>query len=125
LRWRFGRFIFVGVISAVVDLGVLWLLDRFGVPYALAVTAGFVAGLGVNYWLHAGFTFEVESRSVEQLSRFLVVVLINYLLTIGIVALLHGVFDLGVMVAKLVSLPFVAVNGYILSRVWVFRSKTR
>jgi putative flippase GtrA len=122
-EWRFGRFIFVGVLSAAIDLAVVWLLDRLAVAYALAVTAGFLAGLALNYLLHAHFTFDVQDWSAAQLSRFLVVVLVNYLLTLSIVALLHGSFGVDVVIAKIVSLPFVAVNGYVLSRVWVFRAE--
>jgi hypothetical protein len=47
------------------------------------------------------------------------VVGINYLITIGLVsvALMLGALPL---VGKLLSLPVVAVNGYLLSKHWIF-----
>jgi putative flippase GtrA len=123
IRWRFGRFVVVGVVSAAVDLALVAALDAAGSPYPVAVTAGFVAGLAVNYWLHARYTFGVVPRGGAQLARFLTVVLLNYLLTLAVVGGLHGWLGVPVVLAKLASLPPVAVNGYLLSRSWVFRAQ--
>lgn len=120
LRWRFGRFVIVGLLCAAVDTAVVWALDRQLFPYGIAVTAGFISGFLLNYVLHARFTFSVARLDASQLLRFVAVVAANYLITLGVVALLHGFAEVDVVIAKLVSLPIVAVNGYWLSKLWVF-----
>jgi len=121
LRARFGRFLLVGIICALLDTSLVWLLDRAQIFYGVAITAGFLAGLVLNYVLHARFTFSVAQMGVAQLARFLVVVGLNYGITLLVVYLLYGIFSADLVAAKIVALPLVAVNGYWLSRVWVFR----
>lgn len=120
LRWRFGRFVLVGLICAAVDTAVVWVLDRQSFPYGVAVTAGFFAGFLLNYVLHARFTFSVARLGAGQLVRFIAVVAANYVITLAVVAALHGMAGVDVVIAKVLSLPIVAVNGYWLSKVWVF-----
>ncbi len=120
LRWRFGRFVVVGFVCALVDTAVVWALDRRLFPYGVAVTGGFFAGVILNYVLHARFTFSVARLHAGQLLRFVAVVAANYLITLAVVALLHGIGGVDVVIAKVLSLPIVAVNGYWLSKIWVF-----
>lgn len=120
LRWRFGRFVLVGLACAAVDTAVVWALDRQAFRYGVAVTAGFFAGFLLNYVLHARYTFSVARLHASQLLRFIAVVVANYLITLAVVALLHDLAGMDVVIAKVVSLPIVAVNGYWLSKAWVF-----
>jgi putative flippase GtrA len=120
-RWRFGRYILVGLLCAGVDTGTVWLLDRHGASTSLAVTLGFVAGFLLNFLLHARFTFSMARLALGQFARFIAVAAINYLFTLAIVGVLHDLAGLDVVVAKVISLVPIAVNGYFLSKVWVFR----
>jgi len=47
-------------------------------------------------------------------------VLINYLLTIAMVFFSFSIFQ-NALIGKIISLPFVAINGFYLSKRWVFR----
>jgi len=120
-QWRFGRFILVGLLCAGVDTAVVWLLDRNGATTGLAVTLGFAAGFVLNFLLHARFTFSMARLELGQFARFIAVTAINYLITLAVVEALHELAGLDVVVAKVISLVPVAINGYFLSKVWVFR----
>ncbi len=116
---RFFVFVGVGITSAVLDVGLMQLLIWFGANYLAATTLGFIAGLTVNFLLHTRITFGA-AYSHGAFLRFMAVVLANYLITLMAVSLLHewtGIALLG----KLLSLPLVAVNGFLLSKYWVFR----
>ena len=84
-----------------------------------AASAGFGAGLLVNYVFHSRVTFNTTA-SPANFTRYLCVVGVNYLLTIGCVALAEANFD-NPLLGKLLSLPLVAVNGYLLSKYWIFK----
>ncbi len=116
---QFAVFIGVGITCAVIDIGLMQLLTLFGVHYMIAATAGFSAGLVLNFLLHTRFTFRA-GYSHSMLVRFMTVVLANYLLTILTVSLFHALLDMAIL-GKVASLPLVAVNGFLLSKYWVYK----
>jgi len=121
-RRQFGTFLAGGLLCALVDVGVMQLLLRAGVHFASATTAGFLAGLLVNYAFHSRVTFEAAA-SASGFARYLCVVGLNYLLTIGCVSLAVSLAGMPLL-GKIVSLPLVAVSGYLLSKFWIFRKGT-
>ena len=108
-----------GVASALIDVGLMQFLIYSGVDYVTATSIGFIAGLIFNYGYHATVTFTAPPSS-RSMGRYLAVVAMNYLFTLACVAL--SVHLLGVaVVGKLLSLPLVAVNGFILGKHWIFK----
>lgn len=116
---QFLVFIAGGGLSALVDIGLMQLLIMNGTDALAAATAGFAAGLCVNYAFHARVTFK-NVTTVRTLSRFLCVVALNYLLTLGLVALSVALLEQA-LVGKVLSLPVVAINGFFLSKHWIFK----
>lgn len=117
---RLVRFIAVGIIVTLIDLGLTYLIDRLTGQRALAVTIGFAAGLAGGYLLHARISFAAPLAPTRQIPRLLVTVGINYLLTLCIVEACAGLFGLPTLTGKLISLPAVAASSYLLSRHWVY-----
>lgn len=116
---QFGVFMAVGLVCAAVDVGFMyWLIGAGGGPLVSA-SWGFAIGLLLNFLLHSRMTFKT-SASWERLGRFLVVVGLNYLLTLGCVGMSTGWME-SPLTGKLVSLPLVAINGFLLSRFWIFK----
>jgi putative flippase GtrA len=116
---QFGVFIGVGLVCATVDVGFMHWLIGTGVSPLVSASWGFALGLCLNFLLHSRMTFKT-SASWERLGRFLWVVALNYGLTLGCVE--AGAFWLASpLLGKLISLPLVALNGFYLSRKWVFK----
>ncbi len=116
---RFPVFVAVGVGCALVDIGLMKLLIWVGFYYLIATTFGFAVGLVMNFLLHTHVTFK-KKYSHGTLARFMIVVLINYALTLSMVFLLQILLNMPTL-GKLISLPMVAANGFLLSKKWVFR----
>lgn len=116
---RFLVFVLVGVASAVIDVGLMALLTWAGFHYLVATSIGFGAGFSVNFLLHSRITFRAN-YSHGMLFRFMVVVLVNFLLSIFIVFVFQEWLN-AALLGKLLSLPIVSVNGFFLSRRWVFK----
>jgi putative flippase GtrA len=110
-----------GVLCAVVDIGVMQLLLRAGAHFTGATTAGFLAGLLVNYAFHSRVTFEAAA-SASSFARYLCVVGLNYLLTMGCVSMAVALAGMP-LAGKILSLPLIAANGYLLSKFWIFRKR--
>jgi putative flippase GtrA len=118
-RRQFALFVAGGALCALVDVGLMQALIAGGIHFASATTAGFAAGLLVNYAFHSRVTFEAAATPFN-FARYLCVVGINYLLTMAFVSM--SVALLGIPLAgKLVSLPLVALNGFVLSKYWIFK----
>ncbi len=118
---RFTTFILVGGFSALIDVGLVGLLLYAHFPDMASVTIGFLAGVIANYILHAKVTFQVTSMTAGSITRYLTVLFINYLITVGIIQILSIVFETPTLVGKIISLPIIAIVGFTLSRYWVFR----
>lgn len=116
---QFLVFLAVGLLSAVIDIGIMQILLLGGAHFSIAVSMGFIIALVVNYIGHSRLTFRAKT-SLGGMSSFLVVVLLNYLITLGCTSLSFHLLDV-VLLGKLISLPIVAINGYLLSRYWVFK----
>jgi putative flippase GtrA len=112
-------FISGGLICAATDVGLMLLLQGAGVSVPVAASAGFAAGLLINYAFHSRITFNAAT-SPANFTRYLCVVGANYLLTLACVWGAQITID-NPLVGKLVSLPLVAVNGYLLSKYWIFK----
>jgi putative flippase GtrA len=113
-----------GVLCALVDIGVMQLMVRSGTAYQLATSAGFASGLLLNYAYHARLTFRSKASSTNFL-RYMCVVAANYLLTLACVAAAVALLDIKVatssLIGKVVSLPIIAINGYLLGKYWIFK----
>lgn len=123
LQNRFLVYVTGGVLSAAIDIGAMKLLLNGGLPTIPATTIAFVVGLLFNYGYHARVTFAqagAPNAGAGSFARYLCVVAANYVVTIALVSL--GDALLGSPVAgKLVSLPVVAVVGYLLGKIWIFK----
>jgi putative flippase GtrA len=119
-HWRqFVIFVAGGLACALVDVGLMQGLIKGGMHYASATTAGFAAGLLVNYAFHSRVTFDAAASPVN-FARFMCVVGINYLLTMACVALSIPLVG-NPLYGKILSLPLVALNGFVLSKYWIFK----
>ncbi|CCN70289.1 GtrA family protein [Vibrio nigripulchritudo] len=119
----FILFCFSGGTSAIVDLGTLYLLIEYtDIKNYVSISIAFLIGLAVNYYLHTYLTFK-SSASKGNFIRFMIAVLVNYLLMLLIIEFCMIVIGLSIMWAKFISLPIIALNGFILSKLWVYNER--
>jgi putative flippase GtrA len=123
LRSLFQRqvllFLFGGILSALIDIGMMQWLIYIGMAPMLATSIGFASGLLVNFAFHAKVTFS-STVSATNFSRYMCVVAINYGLTLALVSLAVAVAG-SALAGKIISLPVVALNSYFLSKRWIYR----
>jgi putative flippase GtrA len=108
-----------GVLSALIDIGMMQLLIHAGMAPMLATSIGFASGLLVNFAWHAKVTFS-STVSGANFFRYMCVVAINYGLTLVLVSLALAVLH-SALAGKIISLPVVALNSYFLSKRWIYR----
>jgi putative flippase GtrA len=116
---KFVVYVIVGSLSAIIDLTALNILISLDTTQCLAVSVAFIAGFVFNVKAHALFTFASPLTSKSAL-KFTAVIAVNYLLTLLIIESLTAL-SCSLMTAKVVSLPIIAVSGFLLGRHWAFR----
>lgn len=108
----------VGLLTAILDVGTLQGLRLLGWSTTTAVTIAFVLALAFNYICHQRYTFAAV-HSLPVLLRFLALVGLNYLLTLGCVWLGERLVA-SVLIGKLASMPLVTLTGFVVGKYWVF-----
>lgn len=72
LKTQIVRFVVTGGLSAIVDLGLLLLLLKTGMPFAVAKSISFIVGTTTAYLINRRWTFKAEPSR----ARFIAVVLL-------------------------------------------------
>ena len=128
LQTQAGKFIISGAISAVVDLGLTWVLQIFfGVGPVLARSVGFIFGTTTAYLINRRWTFQAAPST----RRFLMVAAlytITYFVNVGLHAVLYRLFSgwewndsLAIVVAFVIAQGTATVINFIVQRVFIFR----
>ena len=116
---QFVIFILVGASSALLDLYLLYALRKINLNINLSITIAYISGALLNYLLHTFLTFK-KTTNKKNLSKFITVLLINYSLTLIIIYILLQL-NTDLIIAKIISLPVIAVIGFILARNWIYK----
>lgn len=112
---QFFRYIFVGGIAAVVNVGMLYVFtDIFNFFYVISNVLSFILGLIVNYLLSKKFVFQ-EETSISQTKEFVIYAIIG-VIGLGIDTLLVWVFTeficLYYMISKIISTLIVFIWNF-------------
>lgn len=137
--FEFLRYVIVGGVSAVVDMGVNYVMlyfilggtkdDRLYVT--LAVTAGFLVGLAVNYILSNIFVFSTaeqrqKGRTVGAFLIYLAVGVVGYGLTVGLTllgTLVIGESGFWYLLMTCVVKGLVLIWNYVGRKILVYKGK--
>ncbi len=110
LSTQLTRFVVVGVVSAVVDLGLLMVLMQFGLEHTPAKALSFVAGTLTAYSINRVWTFQAD-HSAKRLAAVVALYALTFVLQVGLFALAYPPLEAtwGVLTAQVVG--FVIAQG--------------
>ena len=107
-----------------VDLGLLALLYRgVRLPHPVAITIGYAAAFGLAFVLNRRFNFHAHGPVAGQAARWVLVVLVNYVvLVLGVGSGLHAI-GVPFLLARVMAAGAEAVWMYSMMRWWVFAAE--
>jgi putative flippase GtrA len=115
------RYLFVGGFGAIVDIGLVYILNyRLGVYYLLAVALAFIVATAVNYIGCLLWIFQSSGQLKKELGVFTVVGISGLLLNEGVIWFLHSRLGLEVIVAKVIAVAVVMAWNFSLRKALVF-----
>lgn len=117
------RYLFVGALAFLIDIGLLWLLrDVLHWPLWLASGLSFLVGFVFSYTLQRAFSFRSNVPHGRGIIRYLLLLGFNTIATMVIVEFL-GHTVLGWAGAKVCATLATTMWNYFLYKSWVFRDR--
>jgi putative flippase GtrA len=121
------RFLISGGVVACIAVSITAGLTSAGVTFQLAFLVSYVTGITVHFMLHRHFTFADEAgfelSAGQQAGRWLTVVVAQYLLIAGVVAVIAALVDVAPLVVYLVVVACIAIANFVLLSRRVFHAK--
>ncbi|OGT38023.1 MAG: hypothetical protein A3F11_03380 [Gammaproteobacteria bacterium RIFCSPHIGHO2_12_FULL_37_14] len=123
-RQSMVSFLIVGAISAVINFvsfAIFW--QYFKISYSYAVSYAYVLSVIFHFAANRNMTFKHRgTRITSQIPKYLVMILINYLITLAIVDIAVQVMGLSPYIGIALSIGATVGVGYLMSRFWIFRA---
>lgn len=122
---QFLRYLFVGGISTLIDIAIFYIFNSmiYLDHYLFAQTAGFLAGLALNYLLSIKWVFQGGGNIIREFTLFAIIGIGGLLLSYLILWLLIDFFDLTNyenMLAKSIAVILVLVWNFGMRKKFVF-----
>ncbi|RDB34098.1 GtrA family protein [Exiguobacterium sp. RIT594] len=118
------RFLLVGIVNTLVGLGLTLLLYHgFQTGYWVATAFGNGCGIVISYLLNRRFTFSATTSLKTDWIRFLLVVLISYLIAYRLSLFVIDLFvpSFGGTGAILIGMVLYTILNFIGQNYWVFK----
>lgn len=122
---EFLSYLVVGGLTAIVYFGFIALsVEVFELDYRVGVTVAYVLAVSFHFLANRKFTFRaVNNQLMHQSIRYLGVLMINYLITLGVVSFLVGRLGVSTYLSAAISIVVTVSVGYFASKFWVFRNR--
>lgn len=121
---QFFRYVFVGLISTIIDMGSLFILSEIlGINYLLSAAIAFVFGLTSNYLLSILWVFESTKNIKKEFSLFAIIGIGGLIWTEIILWALVDKIGYSVMLSKALSVILVLFWNFGMRKKFVFKEK--
>ena len=122
---EFLIYLVVGGLTALVYFGLIALsIEVLHLDYRVGVTVAYVFAVSFHFLSNRTFTFQAQgSKLVHQSIRYLGVLVVNYLITIGVVSFFVDRLGASPYVGAALSIAVTVGVGYFASKFWVFRNR--
>ena len=123
-----GRFAVVGVITAILHYGILYILVQWGAwDSTLASSLGFVVAVSFNYLMHYHWTFSAGADAEpvphgRALVRYCCMITGGFLLNGLVMYAATDIVSWHYLLAQLLAFAVVISWNFTLANTWVFRS---
>lgn len=125
MREQFIRYFVTGCSAVLIDIGCLWLFkEKFGVSprWALAIYQVFL----INYvfLMNKYWSFKSKGTPRDQIIRFYVVALLNYVIGIGWIWFWHDRQGINAYAARVANIACAVGWNFFLYKYWVYATSS-
>lgn len=127
---QFVRFLIVGTINTVFGTGIMFVFyNVFGLSYWVSSASNYFFGSILSFFLNKYFTFKSHTRSLSEIFRFTINILVCYFLAYGLAQPIAGKFLAGAgdmvrdNVSMVIGMVLYVFLNYFGQRIFVFKGK--
>ena len=115
-------FLLIGALTAVLYIGLFNILYKlFDINYQIALLLSYVLSVTFYFYVHRRFTFRSHGHPVSrQLVRFIIMLIMNYFITLGIVHFVVETLHLSPTLGIVISIGLTVITNYLIGKFWVF-----
>jgi putative flippase GtrA len=121
IRWL--KFNAVGIVGALIQLILLWLLTRGGVHYLIATAMAVEAAILHNFYWHVRWTW--KGRHPSLLRFHMANGVVSILSNLALMKLFTGIIGIGPVPANLAAIGITSLVNFFLGDRWVFLPAAR
>lgn len=120
-RIQFFRYIFVGGVATIIDMGSLYVFTSMvGIHYLISAAIAFVFGVMANYLMSIVWVFKTTGNFKREITLFVIIGLGGLILNEIIIWLLVEKVSLYYMIAKAIAVVIVLVWNFGMRKKFVF-----
>lgn len=108
----FSRFVVAGLTVAVVQLGLLFVLERSGLFYLYASTLSFCIGIVLNFILQKYWSFRSTGNAQKQFMLFVSNSLVNIVANAGLMYLFVDLFVIPTLIAQVCAIAILMLYNF-------------
>lgn len=125
MRQKIIKFCIAGVISAIIDIGILSILvELFSTPILTANTISFLIAVINSYFINKYWTWKDFSKNHKsQFSKFFIISTIGLIMNLFLMSLALS-FNLWYLLAKVIIILIVAIWNFTANHLWTFSEKS-
>jgi len=118
-----ATFLTVGAIAAVINFSTFSLLFQMAhLNYKVAVSIGYLCSVIFHFTANRRFTFKSQgSDFFRHLSKYIVMISINYLITLAVVHFVVENLSLSPYIGVIAGIGCTVGIGYLMAKFWVFQ----
>lgn len=125
-HWRsIITFLMVGALAAVINFSTFSFFWGFcKINYQIAISISYLLSVIFHFTANRRFTFNSHrERFLPQISRYLVMVGINYAITLLVMYYVVAMLHLSPYLGTIAAIGMTVGTGYLMAKFWVFSSK--
>lgn len=119
LKYKFIRFIGVGIINTLFGVGMYCGLLFVGMNYYWAVALSTILGVIFNFQTIGHFVF--ANKDSSRICKFVLVYIVSYLINVLLIKILVDLVGINTYLAGLISAPIIALLSFALHNTYVFK----
>ena len=118
---QFLKFVFVGFINTGVFYGIYYVMLQLNYSYAVALTVGNIIGIINSYIWNKFFTFGSKKASKGEVTKFLVIAIMQYFLNLLIVYICVDLVGISPELAGVIAISISVFFSYFGHKFWSFK----
>jgi putative flippase GtrA len=118
----FFKYSCIGLLNTGLYSVILWVLlqkEHINIEFATIIALFF--SMVFQFTMNKKFTFNSNVFSKFEILKYICLVVINYMISIGCLKILINFYQLEIELALLMNIVILTITGYLMSNYWVFK----